>query len=55
MYDVRTRRRALDLLGSGASVNSVSKQTGINRATLREWRDTTDWDARFEARTNQDG
>jgi hypothetical protein len=42
MYDVRTRRGALNLLATGASLSSVSKQTGINRSTLREWRDAPD-------------
>src|SRR5688572_30909659 len=43
MYDVATRRRALQLLAAGASLNATSKQTGINRSTLREWREAPDW------------
>ena len=39
MYDVLTRCRALGLIAAGASLNATSKQTGINRSTLREWRD----------------
>jgi hypothetical protein len=42
MYDVPTRRRALKLIAAGASLNATSKQTGINRSTLREWRDSPD-------------
>jgi transposase-like protein len=42
MYDVPTRRRALKLIAAGASLNATSKQTDINRATLREWRDSPD-------------
>jgi hypothetical protein len=37
MYDVVTRKRALALVGQGRSLNSVSKQTGISRAAIREW------------------
>ena len=39
MYDAATRREALARINAGASVRSVSLSTGINRATLREWRD----------------
>jgi hypothetical protein len=42
MYDVATRRQALQLIAAGASLNATSKQTGINRSTLREWRDSPD-------------
>ncbi|MFJ2556617.1 MULTISPECIES: hypothetical protein [unclassified Streptomyces] len=37
MYDLRTRRRALALLGQGRSLNTVSKQTGISRSAIRSW------------------
>ncbi|MFE9961244.1 transcriptional regulator [Streptomyces sp. NPDC005525] len=37
MYDLDTRRRALDLIAQGFSQNSVSKQTGISRAAIRSW------------------
>ncbi|MET8754585.1 helix-turn-helix domain-containing protein [Streptomyces sp. NPDC004667] len=37
MYDMDTRRHALALLADGRSLNSVSKQTGISRATVRSW------------------
>ncbi|MFE9247491.1 IS630 transposase-related protein [Streptomyces sp. NPDC007088] len=37
MYDIDTRVRVLALLESGRSLNSVSKQTGVARATIREW------------------
>ncbi|MEP6761788.1 MAG: transcriptional regulator [Sporichthyaceae bacterium] len=42
MYDVPTRRRTLELIAAGASLNPTSKQTGINRATLRGWKDSPD-------------
>ncbi|MFB7189112.1 helix-turn-helix domain-containing protein [Streptomyces sp. NPDC056230] len=38
MYDLDTRKRALALLAQGFSQNSVSKQTGISRTTIRSWR-----------------
>ncbi|MFE6976719.1 hypothetical protein [Streptomyces sp. NPDC057682] len=37
MYDIETRRHALDLLDHGLSLNAVSKQTGISRAAIRAW------------------
>ncbi|MEU9334767.1 transcriptional regulator [Streptomyces sp. NPDC048290] len=37
MYDLRTRERALNLVGQGRSLNSVSQETGISRSTLRSW------------------
>lgn len=39
MYDVTVRRRALELITSGLSLSAVSSATGVNRSTLREWRD----------------
>jgi hypothetical protein len=39
MYSAERRRQALDLIDSGASLRAVSMATGINRSTLREWRD----------------
>jgi len=33
------RRQALDLINSGTSLRSVSRSSGVSRATLREWRD----------------
>jgi hypothetical protein len=39
MYDATIRQAALAVIASGASLRSVSQQMGINRATLREWRD----------------
>jgi len=39
MYDVATRRAALAQIEAGASLRSVSLSTGINRSTLRGWRD----------------
>ncbi|MGG8405117.1 transcriptional regulator [Streptomyces sp. 12297] len=37
MYDLVTRRRALNLVSQGRSLNSVSKETGISRAAIRSW------------------
>lgn len=37
VYDLETRKRALALVRQGRSLNSVSKQTGISRAAIREW------------------
>ncbi|WP_346098194.1 hypothetical protein [Streptomyces olivaceiscleroticus] len=37
MYDLETRERALALVSHGRSLNSVSKQTGISRAAIRQW------------------
>ncbi|MET8010594.1 helix-turn-helix domain-containing protein [Streptomyces sp. NPDC005271] len=37
MYDLETRKRALALVAQGRSLNSVSKQTGISRAAIRQW------------------
>ncbi|MGW2226986.1 transcriptional regulator [Streptomyces formicae] len=37
MYDMGTRRRALNLVGQGRSLNSVSKETGVSRAAIRSW------------------
>ncbi|MGH3330448.1 MAG: transcriptional regulator [Nocardioidaceae bacterium] len=39
MYPKETRERAIALLSSGQSMNSVSRQTGVSRAAIREWRD----------------
>ncbi|MBT2385050.1 transcriptional regulator [Streptomyces sp. ISL-11] len=38
MYDMATRQHALALVDQGHSLNSVSKQTGVSRAAIREWR-----------------
>jgi hypothetical protein len=42
MYSVAVRRKALKLIDNGASLRSVSVSTGVNRSTLREWRDNPD-------------
>ncbi|UWM48592.1 transcriptional regulator [Streptomyces carpaticus] len=39
MYDLATRRRALDLLAQGRSLNSVSQLTGASRSAIRTWRE----------------
>jgi hypothetical protein len=39
MHSAAVRRQALDLINGGSSLRSVSMATGINRTTLREWRD----------------
>ena len=38
MYDVTVRASAHERIAAGESLRSVSLATGINRATLREWR-----------------
>ena len=38
MYDAAIRREALQLLEAGASLQSISRDTGITRSALREWR-----------------
>ncbi|MEU3182748.1 transcriptional regulator [Streptomyces sp. NPDC006923] len=37
MYDLDTRKRAVALVAHGRSLNAVSKQTGISRASIRAW------------------
>ncbi|MET9130174.1 helix-turn-helix domain-containing protein [Streptomyces antibioticus] len=37
MYDVSTRKRAIALVAQGRSLNSVSRETGISRSTIRSW------------------
>ena len=39
MYRPEVRQRALALIDSGHSLRSISMSMGINRSTLREWRD----------------
>jgi hypothetical protein len=39
MYGARVRDHALRLLGLGVTLSDVSRATGVNRATLRSWRD----------------
>jgi len=39
MYGPKVRLRALALVESGLSLRPVSMSMGINRSTLREWRD----------------
>ena len=42
MYSLDVRLRTLALIDSGSSLRSISMSTGINRTTLREWRDHRD-------------
>ncbi|MEV5428793.1 transcriptional regulator [Streptomyces sp. NPDC052701] len=37
MYDIGTRKRALELVAQGCSLNSVSRETGISRYAIRSW------------------
>ncbi|MFG1701943.1 helix-turn-helix domain-containing protein [Nonomuraea sp. M3C6] len=39
MYDLAVRDQALRLLASGLSISEASRQTGVNRSTIRVWRD----------------
>ncbi|MGW0532721.1 transcriptional regulator [Streptomyces sp. NPDC003032] len=38
MYDMGTRKRALNLISQGRSLNSVSKEIGVSRAAIRSWK-----------------
>src|ERR1700760_3044103 len=38
MYSIEVRQRALAWIDSGSSLRAISRSTGINRSTLREWR-----------------
>lgn len=38
MYNIDTRKCALALVAQGRSLNSVSKEMGVSRAAIREWR-----------------
>jgi hypothetical protein len=39
MYSEAVRRRAMDLLDQGWSLSAVSRQVGVSRSALRDWRD----------------
>jgi hypothetical protein len=39
MYSNEVRRNAIALMARGSSLRSISISTGINRSTLREWRE----------------
>jgi len=39
MYHPEARAEALELIDSGLSLRAISRSTGINRSTLRVWRD----------------
>ncbi|MBB6343900.1 helix-turn-helix domain-containing protein [Nonomuraea muscovyensis] len=39
MYDLTVRHHVLRLLRSGLSVSEASRQSGVSRSTIREWRD----------------
>jgi len=45
MYNNGVRRNALALMANGCSLRSNSMSTGINQATLREWRKNPAWSA----------
>jgi hypothetical protein len=49
MYDNTVRHGALALIDQGFSLRAVSMTTGINRATLRSWRDSPGESARLRA------
>lgn len=42
MYDEPVRQSALGALGDGNTLGEVARQMGINRSTLRSWRDNPD-------------
>src|ERR1700733_8477456 len=39
MYGTNVRRHAVALMEFGFSLRSVSRSTGVNRSTLRDWRE----------------
>lgn len=39
MYSSQVRLKALALMDGGSSLRAISMSTGVNRATLRDWRD----------------
>ena len=39
VYSSAVRRHAVDLMESGLSLRRISMSTGVNRTTLRDWRD----------------
>jgi hypothetical protein len=39
MYSTDVRRHAVALMGCGLSLRSISMSTGVNRSTLRDWRE----------------
>ena len=39
MYSSDVRRHAIALMERGLSLRSISMSTGVNRATLRDWRE----------------
>jgi hypothetical protein len=49
MYNRTVRRQALALIQTGHSLQSISRSTGINRSTLRAWRDDPDKAIRKQA------
>jgi hypothetical protein len=49
MYNSDVRRYALDLMRRGFSLRSISMSTGINRSTLREWREHPEIGANLKA------
>ncbi|MFE3492374.1 transcriptional regulator [Streptomyces sp. NPDC059175] len=52
MYDMETRERVLALVAGGASLNSVSKQTGISRWAIRAWQKRIEPRPRMLGRTS---
>jgi hypothetical protein len=50
MYDEAVRSRAAALLAVGLSLNATSKQLGVSRAAIREWRDNPE---QAHARTDE--
>jgi hypothetical protein len=49
MYDITVRHRALALIEQGFSLRAVSLSTGVNRSTLRDWRDHPEKAGRMSA------
>ena len=48
MYSSEVRLNALALMGRGLRLRSISMSTGVNRATLREWREHPEKSAKWQ-------
>jgi hypothetical protein len=49
MYSAEVRRYAVGLIAKGVSLRSISKSTGISRATLHDWREHPEINAQVHA------
>jgi hypothetical protein len=49
MYSTHVRRNALSLMAGGRSLRNISTSTGVNRSTLRNWREHPEMNAHARA------